>query len=43
MSRAVMFFSIFDDPDLFSEIIVEFGFVKSEYDKLWQVSNLFRV
>ena len=30
----MMFFSIFDDPDLFSEIIVEFGFVESEFDKL---------
>ena len=30
----MMFFSIFDDPDLLSEIIVEFGFVESEFDKL---------
>ena len=35
-----MFFSLFDDPGLFSEIIVEFGFVESEFEQLWQVSNL---
>ena len=43
MSRAVMFFDIFDGPGLISEIIVEFGFVKSEFERTLRCFKPFRV